>query len=66
MVAKIVMAARPKSDELLGATEPVADALESADTVGIPKVEVKVELAGDSKPLSCAESILHGKSIDSA
>jgi hypothetical protein len=39
MVAKIVTAARPKSDELLGATELAADALESADTVVIPKVE---------------------------
>jgi hypothetical protein len=66
MVANIVMAARPKSDELLDATEPAVEALESADTVVIPKVEVEVELAGDSKPLSGAESVLHGKSIDSA
>jgi hypothetical protein len=36
IVAKIATAVRPKSEELLGATEATGDALESADTVVVP------------------------------
>jgi hypothetical protein len=62
MEARIAMAVRPKSDELLEGAGVAVDAFESADTVGVRRFEF--ELAGYAKPLPCPEGVLHGKSID--